>query len=314
MRLRTIASVACGGVLALCTMALAHVGDVMYPIYELSTSDLPDIHDGTLEDWEEAVPGPSLTHDDFSSHADVGDGAPVNPADLAYRVYMAWNGSSQRLFAAIERVDDVYVNGYEGGGSTDVWKYDGFELLVDGDHSGGQYNGFSDTDYTTDERRQMTLSQAQQYAVAGEAADGQLAVLFDLTGVYTRAERMQIASPPFADAGVYALEGSPSLSWIEMYVTPFDALDVVNPELSQRSQLYADKIIGFQISIPDFDAEPGDYHGFYTLAGQTQTWKFAERFVDGLLLPCEGGDCGTMPEPESAVKVDSWGRIKASLR
>ena len=64
----------------------------------------------------------------------------------------------------------------------------------------------------------------------------------------------------------------------------------------------------------DFDAAPGEYHGWYSLSGESTAWRYADKFVDGVLLPCEGGDCGSAPEPESAVQTDSWGRIKASLR
>lgn len=38
----------------------AHVGGTVYSIYELPTSSLPDLHDGTLEDWEEVLPGPII--------------------------------------------------------------------------------------------------------------------------------------------------------------------------------------------------------------------------------------------------------------
>ena len=313
MKKQTIAMAAWSILFTLCTTASAHVGAAIYPIYELPTSDLPDLHDGTLADWDEVLAGASLTHSDFEAQ-DVGEGAPVDPGDLAYQIYLAWHGSSQRLYAAMERVDDVYVNEYEGAGSGDIWKHDGFELMVDGDHSGGPYQGFGD-EFSSEARRRLINSQAQQYLAVSEAADGHLLVLAELMdGAHKAAERMQVTVPPYADAGGFVLSGSPSLSVIEMYVTPFDALEVAAPDLSQRSQLYAERIIGFQISIPDYDSEPSSYHGFYTLAGQSGAWRTADLFVDGVLLPCEGGDCGSAPEPVSAVEVDSWGRIKAGLR
>ena len=311
---QVLLSAACVAMLILWTTASAHVGAALYPIYELPTSDLPDLHDGTLADWEEVLAGASLTHSDFEAH-DVGEGAPVDPGDLAYQIFLAWHGSTQRVYVAMERVDDVYVNEYEGGGiSSQMWRHDGFEFMVDGDHSGGEYQWPFDSDLTPEERRLLTLSQAQMYGAVSEAVDGHLLVLSQWDGPFRTAEVMPLMFPPYADAGGFVLSGSPSLSGIEMYVTPFDRLNVLHPEDSQRSELYADKIIGFQISIPDFDSEPSEYHGFYNLAGQSGTWRSADRFVDGVLLPCEGGDCGSAPEPVSAVQVDSWGRIKAGLR
>jgi hypothetical protein len=83
--------------------------------------------------------------------------------------------------------------------------------------------------------------------------------------------------------------------------------------LSRRSSLAAGTSIGFQISVPDFDTEAGAYHGFHTLSGQPNTWRMAENFVDGELVGCDSGDCGSAPLP-TAVAEDSWGRIKASFR
>ena len=37
------------------TISHAHVGDIVFPIYVLPTSDLPDLHDGSLEDWDDAL-------------------------------------------------------------------------------------------------------------------------------------------------------------------------------------------------------------------------------------------------------------------
>ena len=39
--------------------------DVIYPIWELPTRDLPDLHDGSLDDWESALPNASLNQSDF---------------------------------------------------------------------------------------------------------------------------------------------------------------------------------------------------------------------------------------------------------
>jgi len=86
----------------------------------------------------------------------------------------------------------------------------------------------------------------------------------------------------------------------------------MNSRQRMRSALEPDRIIGFQVMLPDVDDEPASFSGFYALEGQASTWRDASTFVDGILLSC-GGDCGAAAEP-SAVGQDSWGRIKASLR
>jgi hypothetical protein len=292
--------------------ASAHIGTNVYPVYELPTSDLPDVRDGTLEDWEDVLPGQSLDHNEFLPLA-VADGADIDPSDLAYRVFMAWHSAGNHLYAAIERVDDVYVNTYEGGDPINFWQFDSMEFMVDGDHTGGSYNGFSAEEYTEEERKLLTNFQAQQYVAIPESPDG-------ITMGYQGNGAGWVPFPPFGDAGGFN-DGneSPNTAVIELYVTPFDELNWNGPELSRRSTLAAGRIIGFQFSIPDFDAgcascDPGGYHGFHTLSGQPNTWRLAENFVDGELVGCDTGDCGSAPDEITAVEASSWGRIKAGLR
>ena len=76
------------------------------------------------------------------------------------------------------------------------------------------------------------------------------------------------------------------------------------PGDSKVSDLSDGKVIGFQISVPDFDVAPSEYRAFHTLTGQAATWRYAERFADGRLVGAGGG---------TAVEADSWGRIKASV-
>lgn len=290
--------------------ASAHIGTSIFPVYELPTADLPDVRDGTLEDWEDVLPGQSLDHNSFLPLA-VADGAAVDPADLAYRVFMAWHSAGVHLFAALERVDDVYVNTYEGGDPINFWQFDSMEFMVDGDHSGGSYNGFSAEEYSEEERKLLTNFQAQQYVAIPESPDG-------ISMGYQGNGAGWVPFPPYGDGGGFN-DGneSPNTAVIEVMVTPFDELNWQGPEVSRRSTLAAGRIIGFQFSIPDFDAgcaacDPGGYHGFHTLSGQPNTWRLAENFVDGELIGCDTGDCGSAPA--TAVEANSWGRIKAGLR
>ena len=294
--------VAFGGV------ASAHIGGLVFPVFELATEDLPDLHDATSEDWTDVLPGTSLDHNDFAP-LNVADGAGINPADLAYRTWLAWNSSDQRLYMAIERVDDVYVNTYEGGDLTGLWRFDSIEFMLDGDHSGGSYNGGGlGDDLSDEERKLLTNFQGQQYVAVAEAPDGR-------TLGYQGNGQGWVTLPPWADAGGFSEGESPNTSVIEMAVTAWDALNWQGPELSVRSSLVEGKLIGFQISVPDFDTEAGAYHGFHTLSGQPNTWREADNFVDGELIGCEGGDCGADPvDLGTAVEENSWGRIKASFR
>lgn len=310
---------------ALSSKAGAHIGTKVYPMYELATSDLPDIRDNSISDWEDVLPGASLDQNEFAP-LNVAEGAGINTADLAYQVFFAWNSASQHVYMAIRRVDDKYVNTYAGGSLTDLWRYDSIEFMMDGDHSGGAYNGFDANIYSAEEIKLLSNFQAQQYVAIAESPDGrQLG--------YQGSGQDWVTVPPWADAGGYAEGESPSTSVIEMYVTAWDELNWQGPALSKRSTLAGNKVVGFQISVPDFDtvcegcaapvtvtnsdgtqttSVPSSYHGFHTLSGQPNTWRLAENFVDGQLIPCKTGDCGAAPI--TAVETDSWGRIKASFK
>jgi len=304
MRRISILVLAAAMVLAFGTASSAHIGGLVFPIFELPTSDLPDIQDGTLDDWEDVLPGTSLDHNSFEP-LNVADGAAVDPADLAYRMFMAWHSAGQHFWVCIERVDDVYINTYEGGDLTGLWRFDSVEVMLDGDHTGGSYNGFSADDYSDEERKLLANFQGQQYVSVAESPDGRLLG-------YQGSGQGWVTLPPWADCGGFAVGEAPNTSVIEMYLTAWDELNWEGAALSKRSSLAAGTIIGFQYSIPDFDTEAGQYHGFHTLSGQPNTWREADNFVDGELIGCDTGDCGSAPE--TAVQSNSWGRIKASVR
>jgi hypothetical protein len=307
-----ILAVAAGAVFGFTSPGNAHVGDIVYPIYELPTSDLPDIFDGTLEDWEDVLPGTALTHDDFTP-LNVGEAAGIDPEDSAYRVYLAWHSAGQHVYAGVERIDNVYINTYEGGNVHILAAYDDVEFHLDGDHTGGQYNFWLEVDdYSEEEFKLLQNLQAQQYVIIAESPDGQI-IGYQGNGLGWAID------PPYTDAAGTAFGEDPTTTIMEFYVTAWDEINWQGPHLSRRSELVGGKIIGLQVTIADYDAINEDggpvRRGFHTLSGQDNTWIFAERFVDAELIPCDTGDCGAAAEPlPTAVREDSWGRIKATFR
>ena len=290
-------------VIALVGAASTHQGDIIYPIYELPTSDLPDLHDGTLEDWVEVLPFSSLDHNDFVYNANAE--REVAPEDLAFRVFLVWHSASQRIYMAIESIDDVYLapdTGPLGNGYA--------VLMIDGDHSGGQYWFFEEDGYSEEESKRLWQSQAQGYAAVPESIGGRL--LRAPTFLTWTTE------PPWGDAGGFQHGESPNLSAVELSITAWDDLNWEGPELSRRSVLEAGKIVGLNITVVDIDvANVPD--GTYILAAPTVTAEtaggsfindgFADNFVDAELIPCYRSDCSGAT---TDVAQDSWGRIKAS--
>ena len=309
-------------------IAQAHIGEEIYLIYEIPDGDLPDVTDGDLSDWDGLIPNP-LTEADFVLGDNVFIAPEIDPTDLAYTVYLGWNESRQHLYLAVDRVDDVYVNEYGGGDPGNMWRHDSVEFMIDGDHSGGEY---------------LDRSHAQQYFGIADTPDGQY------IGQGLTDSDWDI-NPPYADGGGSVLGGTPHRSVVEMYVTAFDVRDDSGPAASTPSLLTADKIIGLQISMPDFDTYPTNYQSFATLSGKAATWRFAERFVDARLvssiktppghavrvvrdgdysgvraLTPDAADKGLDTAEDArankgkgrgkvaAIQTDSWARIKAAFR
>jgi len=149
--------------LVFATGASAHIGEKVFLIFEIADADLGDIEfDGNIEDWEDAVGPPSLLPADMFSDPGVGDGAAYDPADMDYRVWLAWNQTGNHLYFAMDRLDNIYVNEYAGGNPGSVWQQDSLEFMVDGDHSGGSYNR-NNEDLTAEEKTRHFNAQAQKY-------------------------------------------------------------------------------------------------------------------------------------------------------
>lgn len=284
--------------LVLAGTAHAHIGEKVYLIFEIPDADLEDIDlfDADISDWEDVVGDASLTPEDFFADPTVGDGAQYNPADMDYRLWLGWNETNNRLYLAAERIDDVYINEYGGGAPATVWQYDSVEFMVDGDHSGGQYNFNNSEDMTDEEKARNQNSQAQKWNAIFDAPDGRI------LGYPGRAEWLN--STPLSDGGGGSTGGGPTVSILEIYVTPYDDIIFADQDGSRATDLEAGNIIGLQIAMPDFDEEPREYRGYHTLSGQAATFRFAERFVDARLV---GADDAT------SVADMSWARIKASF-
>ena len=110
-------------------------------------------------------------------------------------------------------------------------------------------------------------------------------------------------------------EKPPTISVIELYVTPFDQWGGGwdSAEDNEVSDLEAGKVIGFGIRVIDCDLE--EEGQLYWIPEAMSDGKDADIaidrlqadvFLDGLLLSADA------PE-DSAVESVSWGRIKASL-
>ena len=300
MRKSFLALIAIGLVCGLTSGASAHIGDNVYLIFEIPAADAADIdlRDVSVADWEDVVGDPMFTPLDMYQDPTVGDGAQYDPADMDYRIWLGYNGGLGTMWMGMERIDNVYINEYTGGDLGSLWQHDAIEFMLDGDHTGGDYTGSADENWTDEEKSLNNNRTAQQYVAIADTPDGRHVG-------YQGAGADWVNALPYADGGGGSIGEGPTTNIIEFFVTPFDDLIWNSPDDSVPSTLSDGKVIGFQISAQDFDTAPTEYRAFHTITGQAATWRYAERFADGRLVGAGGA---------TAVEDDSWGRIKASLQ
>ena len=90
----------------------AHVGDRLYPIPYLSDEMLAEIQldDGQIQEWIDLLGEPTLSLLDFTEEIAY---SPLDPADLDFRIWLAWHDEPARLYVAFVASDDVYKNNHD---------------------------------------------------------------------------------------------------------------------------------------------------------------------------------------------------------
>ena len=228
--------------------APAHQGDRIFPIYEITDDmlELIDVKDGRIGEWEELWE-PSLTTLDFTrevfdrtGNRSEAETVSNDPSDFDFRMWMGWNDTNNRLYVSAQVADDIHVRERTGNHSLDYMYFH-----VDGDHSGGQYS------YFTGDQYRDNLAHAQTYT-APFIFQPELSLGLSYNSFGEPYEFAWAGELPFAYGGDGADGENPVVWTVEFFITPFDVLDY-DPENSMVSELKRGKVIGFYISVGDFD-------------------------------------------------------------
>ena len=282
--------------------------DRLYPFTELTDEMRAqiDLKDGSVEDWLEVLGEPALTPLDFLPPPSLPG---YDPSSYDFRIWLAWHDATDHLFVAAEFVDDYHVSVYDHNdpnslpiGDSSVW------FFVDGDRSGGRLIQPGEPDLNH-------MIQAQWYAAIARTHSNDSNVQ-----LYLRDNPPWVHSPPYADGGGTVVDSQPILSVLEFFVTPFDRY-LWDPEQCAVSDLFADKTIGFAISLSDYDEFPEDLgppEVSLDLFGPDASALSLEDYFSKLFFESDlwargillGADGRT---DDAAVESVTWGRIKASL-
>ena len=246
--------------------------DMEFKIFQFPRTMIPRI-DGDTGDWD-IVPASYSIGSDQLCDTVKGHGTDLDTDDLDVTVRVGWVKGLNRLYFLYEASDD-YWNMYYARG-------DIFEVVVDGDLSGGQF--IRNDQHTTWEDNHFGFKgvHAQNYHIFTPPGEGR-----DWTMVWGC--QQWIKELPYAN---YAYdydfsEGESGRLVLEFWITPFDYAPFEGPERAVVSELEEEKIIGLSWSVLDYDEDHSQYEGFWNLSHVTRMDSNASRQVAFRLMPLE---------------------------
>lgn len=264
---------------------------VTYQIFQFPADRMPRV-DGNADDWamvpESYVIGTDQLTDDTKKHARP------DPKTLDVRVRVGWVKGLNRLYFLYEASDDYWDFSLPG------LHNDTFEVVVDGDASGGPLIDKGHKEFwTADEVGAAAAApddrigtneahwaihgvQAQNYHIFTPAADKDWALAWGAPS--------WIKEFPWANAA-YSYQfkpGEPGKLTLEFWITPFDYAGPEGPQRAVESVLRENKVIGLAWAIIDYDdVKATTNNGFWNLSPQHTMYGNAAELCAFRLMPLE---------------------------
>ena len=225
-----------------------------FKVYRFSADNVPKI-DGKGRDWS-CVPADYIITEQAMKE-DEGKHAKADPTTLRISVKVGWCDETQRLYFLYEAYDNHWRFS-ENSLQTDI-----FEVVIDGDRSGGP---FIDRFHPTAPRDVWQAwfkfhgCHAQNYHIFTPPHDEDWCMYWG--------PQVWLKEPPYADyAYHYSFEeGGKGKLTLECYLTPFDHADERGAAYSRPTHLQAGNLIGLCWAVIDWDAHPTSKDGFWNLS------------------------------------------------
>ena len=265
--------------------------DVTFKIFQFPADKIPRI-DGDAEDWnivpKEYVIGTDHLVDDNGKYPKP------DPRNLDVRIRVGWVKGLNRLYFLYEASDD-----YWDFARPDLHN-DTFEVVVDGDASGGPLIDHGHPDVWKPEfvGPEMTIFDRRidpaedHWAVHGVHAQNY--------HIFTPAREKDwcmawgsatwIKELPFSNAAYsYSFKpGEPGRLILEFWITPFDYAGPEGPQRAVESVLFENKIIGLCWAIIDYDdVNARSNNGFWNLSRRHTMYGNASQLCAFKLMPLE---------------------------
>ena len=259
--------------------------DITYKVFQFPANMIPRI-DGNTDDWnmvpEDYVIGTDQLTDTLRHNK-------LDPKNLDVRVRVGWVKGLNRLYFLYEAYDN-YWDFARNGLSNDI-----FELVVDGDLSGGPL-----IDQT--HRAVWTPEAVGEMSVLDKRLDpselhwSTHGVHAQNYHIFTPAEgkdwamawgcQPYIKDLPYANAAYnYNFKhGESGKLVLEFWITPFDYAGCEGPQRAVESVLRESKLIGLSWAVIDYDGRQG---GFWNLSPKQTMYGNATQLVAFKLMPLE---------------------------
>lgn len=242
-----------------------------FKVYCFPADKVPVI-DGDTRDWDIVPQSYVLGIDQMTE--DEGKHNKPDKENLDINVKVGWVEGQNRLYFLYEAYDNYWSF------SRDDLMVDIFEVVVDGDRSGGpfidKFYPFKDIS-KEDAWNLFHGRQAQNYHIYTPSKRGDWCMYWG--------PQQWLKEKPFSNYSYkYNFkEGESGKLTLEFYITPFDYASPEGAESSVESKLYADKLIGLCWAVIDYDNNEGKpkdgfwnlsrHHTMYGNASELRTFK-----------------------------------------
>lgn len=246
-----------------------------FPIHQFAADAIPRI-DGDGADWAEVPSGERIGFDRLA--ADDGSGLKPTPTSLSGEVRVGWVKGLNRLYFLYQGWDDYWDFGRDG------LRNDIFELVVDGDASGGpliaRFRPAAPP--LSDEQAWFGLQNihAQNYHIFTPPGPKDAAMAWGPQAQWIK----QLPWSNFAFRHHLTPGGAGRLT-LEFWITPFDRADPDGPANSVESTLRENGVIAMAWAVIDRDGDAGTHSAFWNLSPEHTMYGQASYLCAFRLLP-----------------------------
>jgi len=265
--------------------------DVTFKVFQFSADKIPRV-DGNTDDWAMVPDDYAIGMDQFVD--DSGKHPKPDPKNLDVKIRVGWVKGLNRLYFLYEAYDD-----YWDFARPDLHN-DTFEIVVDGDASGGPLIDKGHKEFWTPDEVGASTAAPDDRISVDEAHWAIHGVQAQNYHIFTPAEGKDwcmawssatwIKELPWANAAYsYNFKpGQPGKLVLEFWITPFDYAGPEGPQRAVESVLAENKIIGLSFAIIDYDdvTKRGN-NGFWNLSRHHTMYGNASQLCAFRLMPLE---------------------------